>query len=227
MSRARHAARSYPATRPIGGRGCLPAFVLAPLTVLVFGAGFLVFPPDPVPLVASAQPAPGPTDGISPVFTPEVQYWMPSILRWAAQSGTDPNLVAVIMQIESCGDPGATSRAGALGLFQVMPYHFQSGEDPYAPDVNALRAMAYLKRALAASHNDVRLALAGYNGGISIISKPEWFWPDESSRYAYWGGGIYTDIVGGAATSARLNEWLAAGGSSLCRRADQVLHLST
>jgi soluble lytic murein transglycosylase-like protein len=64
------------------------------------------------------------------------------------------------MQIESCGDPRARSRAGAMGLFQVMPYHFAGGDDPYNPDTNAVRGLAYLKRSLDTANGDPRLALA-------------------------------------------------------------------
>ncbi len=129
------------------------------------------------------------------------------------------------MQIESCGNPYARSVAGAVGLFQVMPYHFYPADNPYAPDTNALRGLAYLRRSLAAAGSDVRLALAGYNGGISVISQSESFWPAETIRYAYWGGGIYDDIVGGNHLSPRLDEWLAAGGQGMCARANQVLRL--
>jgi soluble lytic murein transglycosylase-like protein len=171
---------------------------------------------------ASAAPA---SSQVSSIFTPSVQYWAPSILRWAAAAGLDPNLIAVVMQIESCGDPSARSGAGAMGLFQVMPYHFLSTDDPYAPDTNARRGIDYLKRSLSAAGNDTSLGLAGYNGGIGVISRTELLWPAETIRYAYWGGGIYEDAVSGLAVSPRLEEWLAAGGASMCARAGQQLQL--
>lgn len=160
---------------------------------------------------------------LSPVFTPEVQYWSASLSRWAAAAGLDPNLAAVVMQIESCGDPSATSRSGAIGLFQVMPFHFTASDEPYAPDTNALRGLDYLRRSLAAANNDARLAFAGYNGGIGVISRSEWTWPAETVRYAYWGSGIYADATSGATESGRLKEWYIAGGSGLCAHASQRL----
>src|SRR5262245_42120136 len=48
---------------------------------------------------------------LSPIFTREVQYWGNHISKWAATASIDPNLVAVVMQIESCGDPRALSRS--------------------------------------------------------------------------------------------------------------------
>ena len=61
--------------------------------------------------------------GISPVFSPQIQHWAPQIVTWSAQYGLDPDIVATIMQIESCGDPQAVSNAGAQGLFQVSRTH--------------------------------------------------------------------------------------------------------
>jgi soluble lytic murein transglycosylase-like protein len=129
------------------------------------------------------------------------------------------------MQIESCGDPRATSRAGAIGLFQVMPYHFVAGENPYAPDTNALRGLGYLKRSLDAAGGNARLALAGYNGGIGVISRGEWGWAAETARYVKYGFPIYEDARSGVTTSASLNEWYGRYGASLCRQAAQRLGL--
>jgi soluble lytic murein transglycosylase-like protein len=168
----------------------------------------------------SVQAAPASSSArLSPVFTPEVQYWGDAIARWSRAAGIDPNLAATVMQIESCGDPSATSGSGAMGLFQVMPFHFASSDSPYAPDTNAVRGLDYLHRSLSAANNDARLAFAGYNGGIGVIGRSEWAWPAETIRYAYWGSGIYADAISGKSTSSRLNEWLAAGGSGLCSRA--------
>ena len=173
----------------------------------------------------SVDAAPAASTALSPVFTPQIQYWAESLKRWASAAGLDPNLAAVVMQIESCGDPSATSRSGAIGLFQVMPYHFAASDSPYDPDVNALRGLDYLRRSLTAANNDARLAFAGYNGGIGVISRAEWTWPAETVRYAYWGSGIYADAIAGSQESSRLNEWLTAGGSGLCARASARLGL--
>jgi soluble lytic murein transglycosylase-like protein len=164
--------------------------------------------------------------GISPIFTRQVQYWSKDIVRWANAASLDPNLLAVVMQIESCGDPRALSRAGASGLFQVMPFHFKLGENPFNPDTNALRGTSYLSRSLQAANGNPRLALAGYNGGIGVISRGEWSWPAETNRYVRFGGPIYEDARSGAATSATLEEWYGKYGASLCRQASSRLGIS-
>ena len=180
------------------------------------------------PGIATAAPTikSSSTGSLSPVFTPSVRHWEPQILTWAAQNGLDPNLVATVMQIESCGNPYAESFAGAMGLFQVMPFHFYESDDPYDPDTNAARGMAYLAESLAAAGGDPAYALAGYNGGIGVISDQQANWADETLRYMYWGSGIYAEATTGQSDSPRLQEWYSAGGASLCANAQQVLGIS-
>ena len=215
-----------------GGDGRLSFFFLLPLSVLIMGGlmGLVLAGPantvemDTMPKVES-QAGMISTVGISSVFTAEVQSWEENILGWAEAVGLDPNMAATVMQIESCGDPQALSRSGAMGLFQVMPFHFMSGENGFDPETNALRGMDYLRRSLETARGDVRLAFAGYNGGIGVINWLEADWPAETVRYAYWGSGIYAEASSGALHSSRLDEWLQAGGASLCRQAADRLGL--
>ncbi|MGE5642483.1 MAG: lytic transglycosylase domain-containing protein [Byssovorax cruenta] len=169
--------------------------------------------------------APVSVPGISPIFTKEVQYWAKDIVRWANEASLDPNLVAVVMQIESCGDPRAISRSGAIGLFQVMPFHFHLTDNPFDPDTNALRGLNYLSRSLAAAGGNPRLALAGYNGGIGVISRGEWDWPSETKRYVQIGGPLYEDAHSGATASPTMELWYGRG-TSLCRQASNRLGIN-
>ena len=170
---------------------------------------------------AQSQAPVAAVSGLAPFFRPEVLYWGEALLRWSAQAGLDPNLAAVVMQIESCGDPTALSRSGAIGLFQVMPFHFRSGDDPYDPDTNALRGLNYLSRSFQTAGGNARLALAGYNGGIGVISRGEWSWAAETARYVYFGAPIYEDAQRGLSQSSALEEWYTKYGVSLCRHASQ------
>lgn len=166
------------------------------------------------------------SSGLSPIFTEEIQYWGDDIVRWANAASLDPNLAAVVMQIESCGDPQALSRSGAMGLFQVMPFHFHRGENGFNPETNALRGMNYLSRSLATGGGNPRLALAGYNGGIGVISRSEWAWPAETKRYVLYGAPIYEDARSGATSSVMLGEWYRKYGAGLCRQANRRLGIS-
>jgi soluble lytic murein transglycosylase-like protein len=206
------------------GSGCLSLYSLSILSAFLITCLITAFALNtPIKISAASQ-----TDyaGISPIFTKEVQYWSADIKRWAAASALDPNLVAVILQIESCGNPSARSSAGAMGLFQVMPFHFHFGENPYNPETNALRGLDYLARSLQTANGDARLALAGYNGGIGVISRYEWAWPAETQRYIYYGAPIYADARSGKTSSPMLDEWYRKYGAGLCRDASQKLGLN-
>ncbi len=190
--------------------------------VLTWAPAFAAAAPSPTQRSTAAQPS---SSRLAPFFTPEVRHWEADIVRWAAQFHLDPNLVATVMQIESCGDPRAISSAGARGLFQVMPYHFKAGEDPFDPNVNARRGLAYLRQAWQQSHGQVRLTLAGYNGGLGVIGLAESAWPDETRRYVRWGTPIYQDAHAQKQNSQALQAWLQHGGASLCRQAHRRLGL--
>jgi len=232
-------------TSPMPEGGCPSGYLIPPISVLAVGLVMIltlsqVDVASTAPLVtatavpqdqeAETQPqAKKPKSKkkrLAPLFTPEVRQWEPKILNWSNKWGLNPNLVATVMQIESCGDPRARSSAGAMGLFQVMPFHFAGGEDPYLPGTNAQRGLSYLKQALESSGGNIRLAFAGYNGGITGAKRPQSAWPAETVRYVYWGTGIYEDAIKGKARSERLNEWMSRGGASLCRQAAERIGLN-
>ncbi|MBK7893970.1 MAG: transglycosylase SLT domain-containing protein [Candidatus Promineifilaceae bacterium] len=165
------------------------------------------------------------TGKISAVFSNEVKYWEADIVRWAGEFNLDPDMVATIMQIESCGDPQALSIAGAQGLFQVMPFHFTAGENMLDPDTNARRGMNYFSERLVQTSGDVGRAFAGYNGG-HVAAGTTWDnWANETQRYFVWSTGIYEDAKAGLTESPTLQQWYAAGGTSLCQQAANRLNL--
>jgi soluble lytic murein transglycosylase-like protein len=178
--------------------------------------GLLISPTraDPAPSAAAPDPH-------LAVFTPEVQRWSADIKRWSASYGLPPELVATVMQIESCGAADVQSTAGAAGLFQVMPFHFSSGEDPLDVETNAARGLEYLARAMQLADGRSDLALAGYNGGHGQIRRPPSVWPEETQRYVRWGSGILEDVRAGVVPSPSLQAWLDAGGAHLCERASR------
>ena len=159
------------------------------------------------------------------LFTSEIRYWSDDITRWSNQHSLPPALVALVMQIESCGAPHVISSAGAAGLFQVMPFHFSAEENPIDPEDNAARGLSYLARAYELADGSIALTLAGYNGGHSKIDSDPSTWAEETRRYVTWGTGIWEDIQAHEHRSETLAEWLAAGGSSLCLQARNSLSL--
>lgn len=167
-----------------------------------------------------------PVTALSPIFTSSVRYWEDELVAWADEYNLDPNALATVMQIESCGDPNAGSWAGATGLFQVMPFHFAEGENMFDPDTNATRGMIYFAQGLEYSGGHVGLALAGYNGGHGLISRPYESWPSETQRYYRWGTGIYREASAGWDSSPTLQSWLDAGGQGLCNKAESALGIA-
>ncbi len=163
--------------------------------------------------------------GIADLFTPEVHYWESEIVEWANLHEVDPNAVATIMQIESCGDPQAVSIAGAQGLFQVMPFHFSSNENMQDPDTNARRGLDFLNEQLRYTGGDIFLSFAGYNGGYAASGGSYENWANETQRYYQWAKGIYTDANAGASSSETLDAWMDAGGRPGCERAASRLGL--
>ncbi len=84
----------------------------------------------------------------------------------------EPLLHAVIMT-ESAYNPGAVSRAGAVGMMQLMPgtaarYGVGDRRDPIQ---NMQGGAAYLRDLLNMFQNNVTLALAGYNAGENAVIK--------------------------------------------------------
>ena len=215
------------------GSGCSSGLFIPPLAVLLVSGLLALFANSRFVTVSASSlnntlQNPGyaqNSTGLAAIFTPEIQFWGTRLIAWSAEFGLDPNLAATVMQIESCGHPRALSRSGAMGLFQVMPFHFYASDDPYDPDTNARRGLGYLVRALERSGGDARLALAGYNGGIGLLGRAEWNWPAETKRYVYFGGQIYEDAMARLTTSDRLSEWFLKYGAGLCEQARQILGL--
>ncbi|QFQ88819.1 transglycosylase SLT domain-containing protein [Paracoccus kondratievae] len=79
--------------------------------------------------------------------------------------------IRAVMQVESAGDSTAVSRAGAMGLMQIMPETWAAlrsrhglGDDPFAPRDNILGGTAYLREMLD-RYGTVGAMLAAYNAG--------------------------------------------------------------
>lgn len=96
------------------------------------------------------------------------------IVRIAKEEGLDPNLALAVAKQESGFNPKAHSGAGAAGLFQLMPFHWENmgiARNPYNPEMNAKAGIRLLKSFLKANDGNVRLALAAYNSGQGSVNK--------------------------------------------------------
>jgi soluble lytic murein transglycosylase-like protein len=90
----------------------------------------------------------------------------------AALYQVDASLIRSIMQAESSFDPSAVSRAGAMGLMQLMPDMAEAFgvEHPFDPRENIMAGTRLLRELLDQHHGDVKLAVASYNAGPTAVA---------------------------------------------------------
>jgi uncharacterized protein (DUF736 family) len=122
--------------RPLRQRGQLSraAALAVPLLLLVGAAN--AGAPNIVPLATQRY---------------DVHAFSDYVAEAAQRFGIPAAWIFAVMQRESGGDPSAVSRAGAMGLMQIMPTTWRMlrsryglGSDPYDPHDNILAGAAYL-----------------------------------------------------------------------------------
>jgi len=85
----------------------------------------------------------------------------------------DADLLASVVRAESGGRVAAVSRAGALGLMQLMPTTAAAMgvRDAFAAEQNIDGGSAYLDWLLTRYHDDMARALAAYNAGPAAVDR--------------------------------------------------------
>lgn len=96
----------------------------------------------------------------------------PLAQRIAAEEGVDFGLFDALIQAESGYEPRARSRAGAMGLAQLMPGTARElgVTDPFDPEQNLRAGARYLGQMLK-RFGDVPRALAAYNAGPGAVER--------------------------------------------------------
>ncbi len=116
---------------------------------------------------------------LSPYWQPDVVRWEQIIVRYAAQRGLDPDLVAAVIWKESLGRPTAHSPAGAVGLMMLMPFAWRPEaaelENPWTNVAWGTRTLAQIIRD---GGGDLFYALAAYNGSWERVDQ------DNTRHYA-------------------------------------------
>lgn len=95
------------------------------------------------------------------------------IANAAYRHGVEEKLVHAVIQTESAYNAGAVSRAGAVGLMQLMPgtarrYGVMNRNDPVQ---NVDGGTHYLKDLLGMFNYNLKLAVAAYNAGENAVIK--------------------------------------------------------
>jgi len=95
------------------------------------------------------------------------------IIEKATKYGIDPNLLYALVAKESNGNPRAVSKAGAMGLAQLMPATARELGvlNPFDPEQNLEGAAKHIRRLQDMYNGDTTLTLAAYNSGIGNVRK--------------------------------------------------------
>ncbi len=95
------------------------------------------------------------------------------ITEASQKHGVSFPLLKAVIKVESNFNPRAVSRAGALGLMQIMPENAKAFRmrDPFDPRENILTGTQYFRELLERFNGKLHLALAAYNAGPTVVDR--------------------------------------------------------
>jgi len=95
------------------------------------------------------------------------------ITEASQKHGVSFPLLKAVIKVESDFNPRAVSRAGALGLMQIMPENAKAFRmrDPFDPRENILTGTQYFRGLLERFNGKLHLALAAYNAGPTVVDR--------------------------------------------------------
>ena len=94
------------------------------------------------------------------------------INKYASKYNVEPNLVKAVVKVESSNNPNAVSKAGGIGLGQLLPSTAKAmGVNPYNPEDNIKGTVKYLDYLNKKFNGDTKKVLASYNAGPNAVQK--------------------------------------------------------
>lgn len=127
--------------------------------------------------MAALRPLPAPAAGRSTLVQRiRLDYIETYIEEAAVKESLEPALLRALIRVESNFNHKATSRVGAKGLMQIMPFTAEEignkqALDRHNPRANILAGTHYLRGLINQFDGDLKLALAAYNAGPTAVAK--------------------------------------------------------
>jgi len=113
--------------------------------------------------------------------------YFPHIKKAASKYSIDAHLLYAIVDTESAFNPQAISKAGAVGLMQLMPKTAQSlgVKNSLNPSQNIHGGARYFRQLLDTFNQDIKLSLAAYNAGESAVKRAGYAIPNYPETQHY------------------------------------------
>lgn len=149
------------------------------VTQVTTAQGPVVYTPGPISPPAIAQENPILEAIRAERGEEEAVIIFSAVIESAKKHGLPPELLGGLLWTESRFDPGAVSKAGAIGIAQLMPETAQEvGVNPWSIQEGVDGGAAYLAKMVRWKDGDLRAALAAYNAGPNVRE-----WPAETRVY--------------------------------------------
>lgn len=137
------------------------------------GDGELTVQKDMVERIVLTPAIPKETDAKTEALPPQSETFQPFIRRLSEEHKVETSLITAVIKAESNFDTYAVSRAGAVGLMQVLPSTAKDYgvHDLFDPEQNLSAGTRHLSKLLSLYEGNLELALAAYNAGEKAVSR--------------------------------------------------------
>ena len=107
------------------------------------------------------------------------------IVNTALKYDLEPSFIKAVVHVESAFDHLAVSKAGAMGLMQLMPAtaaSYQLTSNTFNPSNNIEAGVQHMKDLMDRYNRNMKLSLAAYNAGAGAVRKYNGIPPYEETQ---------------------------------------------
>ena len=161
---------------------CLVVNVSVPSTLVEGSGDREIVVSKPIQAASSLAPEAGAPAPIQATASGELER---AVTRAAQQHHLHPALLLAVMKAESSFNPIVVSKAGAVGLMQLVPETaMRHGvQNLYDTSENVAGGARHLRYLLDRFHGNMRLALAAYNAGERKVDRYKQIPPYKETRH--------------------------------------------